>query len=41
MTWVVVSYLVYTLLAADTGLINSVLKTLGMKPINWYQEQKY
>lgn len=41
MSWVVVSYLVYTLLAADTGLINSVLKTLGMKPINWYQEQKY
>ena len=41
MSWVVVSYLVYTLLAADTGLINSVLKTLGLKSINWYQEQKY
>ena len=26
-----VSYLVYTLLAADTGLVNSVLKSLGMK----------
>ena len=41
MSWVVVSYLVYTLLAADTGLVNSVLKSLGMKSINWYQEQKY
>lgn len=41
MSWVVVSYLVYTLLAADTGLINSMLKTLGLKSINWYQEQKY
>lgn len=41
MSWVVVSYLVYTLLAADTVLVNSVLKSLGMKSINWYQEQKY
>lgn len=40
-SWVVVSYLVYAFLSADTGLINSVLEKLGMHSINWYQEKKY
>lgn len=42
MSMVVVSYLVYAFLANETGLINnSVLKTLGKNPVNWYQEAKY
>jgi putative aldouronate transport system permease protein len=42
MSWVVVSYLSYALLANDTGLINnSILKALGMETVNWYMEKKY
>ncbi len=40
-SWVVVSYLVYAFLSSDTGLINSILKSLGMNTINWYQEKSY
>jgi putative aldouronate transport system permease protein len=42
MSWVVISYLVYAFLSAETGLINnSILEPIGMKNINWYQEKKY
>lgn len=40
-SWVVVSYLVYALLSSDTGLINSLLKSLGLNTVNWYQEKSY
>ena len=40
-SWVVVSYLVYSYLSSDTGLVNSVLKSLGMNTINWYQQKAY
>ncbi|HJD46690.1 MAG TPA: ABC transporter permease subunit [Candidatus Mediterraneibacter norfolkensis] len=40
--WVIVSYLVYAFLSADTGLINkSILEPLGLHPINWYSDTKY
>ncbi|MGI6334720.1 MAG: ABC transporter permease [Saccharofermentanales bacterium] len=39
---VVVAYIVYAALAADTGFVNqSILKPLGIKPINWYIEPQY
>ena len=41
MSWVVVSYLSYTFLSADTGLLNSVLQALGHEKINWYASEKY
>ena len=41
MSWVVVSYLVYALLANDTGMINSLLKGMGKPPVNWYQTKAY
>lgn len=41
MSWVVVSYLVYTFLSADTGLVNTLFKSVGLPTINWYQESKY
>lgn len=41
LSWVVVSYLLYAFLAADTGLLNHVLTTLGLPTINWYMESKY
>lgn len=41
-SWVIVSYLVYAFLGADTGLFNnSILKPLGASAINWYSETKY
>lgn len=42
MSWVIVSYLVYAVLSAETGLLNnSLLKPLGMNPVSWYNEPKY
>lgn len=39
---VVVSYLVYAFLSAESGFLNNgLLKSLGMAPINWYGEKKY
>ena len=40
-SWVLASYLSYAFLAQDVGIINSVLKSLGGQPINFYQETKY
>ncbi|MDO5423334.1 MAG: ABC transporter permease subunit [Eubacteriales bacterium] len=42
MSWVIVSYLAYTFLSAETGMINkSILGPLGLEEVNWYQEKKY
>lgn len=41
MSMVVVAYLVFAYLSPTTGLINSVIKSLGGDAINWYQESKY
>lgn len=42
MSWVIISYLAYTFLSAETGMINkSILEPLGREGINWYQEKKY
>lgn len=39
---VVVSYLVYAFLSADTGFINnSIVKPIGLEPVNWYSSPKY
>ena len=41
-SWVIASYLVYAVLANDTGLINnSIFSALGAKPVNWYMKPKY
>jgi putative aldouronate transport system permease protein len=36
-SWVVVSYFVYALLAAENGVVNSVLKSLGVSTSSWYR----
>lgn len=42
MSMVIVSYLVFAFLSGETGFINnSILKPLGLQPINFYQEPKY
>lgn len=39
MSWVVVGYLAYAFMSGETGLINnSILKPLGLQPINFYQD---
>lgn len=40
-SWVIISYLVFGFLSADTGFINnSILGVLNMDPISWYNEPK-
>ncbi|NLV35341.1 MAG: sugar ABC transporter permease [Clostridiaceae bacterium] len=42
LSWIVVSYLAYSLLSIENGLINtSILKPLGVAPVEWYSEPKY
>ena len=38
---VVIAYIVYALLSYDSGLINSVIRSFGGKPILWYNTPKY
>ena len=41
MSMVVVSYLAYAFLGDQTGIINSMLKTIGLKPIRFYATKAY
>ena len=38
LSWVVVAYILYSLLSAQYGLINKGLKAFGADPVNWYTE---
>lgn len=42
MSWVVVSYLAFAFLSNETGFVNnSILESLGVSKINFYQEPKF
>lgn len=41
LSWVAVSYIVYALLAPETGQLNLIIRFLGGKEISWYQEPKW
>lgn len=41
LSWVIVSFFVYAFLSPDKGLINQLLKSLGMDTINWYSDKTY
>ena len=42
LSWIVVSYLAYSMLAIENGFINkSILAPLGVAPVEWYSEPKY
>lgn len=42
MSMVIVSYIVFALLSAESGVINnSLLKAMGREPVLWYMEPKY
>ncbi|MDO5425410.1 MAG: ABC transporter permease subunit [Eubacteriales bacterium] len=41
-SWVIISYLVFAFLSAESGFINNaILKALGKEGISWYSEAKY
>ncbi len=41
LSWVIVSYFVFSFLSADKGMVNSVLGMFGVEPVNWYSEPGY
>ncbi len=42
LSWIIVSYLAYSLLSIENGYINkSILAPLGIAPVEWYGEPKY
>jgi putative aldouronate transport system permease protein len=40
-SWVVVSYFVYAILATDNGLLNISLRNLGFEGVSWYTSANY
>lgn len=38
LSWVVVSYMLYSLFSSDYGLVNHILKSIGLGTINWYSK---
>ena len=41
LSWVVVSYFVFSFLSYDKGIFNQLLIKFGGQPIQWYMETKY
>jgi putative aldouronate transport system permease protein len=41
LSWVVVGYLTYGFLNRDLGVANSILRALGVTPIDWYSDRVY
>jgi putative aldouronate transport system permease protein len=40
-SWVVVSYFVYSFLATENGLINGMLRSMGLQPVSWYTSPQF
>ncbi|KRG15246.1 ABC transporter permease [Lederbergia galactosidilytica] len=41
LSWVIVSYFVFTFLSPDQGLLNNILGWFNIEPISWYSDPKY
>ena len=41
LSWVIVSYLLYSFLNPTYGFINTTLKSMGLGTVSWYQDQKF
>ncbi|MGL5650465.1 MAG: ABC transporter permease [Paraclostridium sp.] len=41
LSWVIVSYFVFSFLSTDKGMVNSILSTFGVEPVAWYSEPKH
>lgn len=39
-SWIVVSYLAYAMLSSDYGMVNQILRSLGVAPVQWYSAPK-
>ncbi|MFU0828438.1 MAG: putative aldouronate transport system permease protein [Lachnoclostridium sp.] len=35
-SWIMVSYILINLFSTQYGIVNSILKSLGLEPVNWY-----
>jgi putative aldouronate transport system permease protein len=40
-SWVIVGYFSFAMLNADSGLVNNVLRSLGMQEVAWYSSPQY
>ncbi|MEG0284829.1 MULTISPECIES: sugar ABC transporter permease [Vagococcus] len=41
LSWVIISYFVYSFLSPEKGLFNAMILSNGGEPISWYNEPKY
>ncbi len=41
LSWVVVGFVFYAFFSVDSGILNNIIKSIGLEPINWYSEPKY
>ncbi|RKP54402.1 sugar ABC transporter permease [Cohnella endophytica] len=41
LSWVVGGYLLFSFLSIDKGILNNLLSSWGIEPIQWYSEPKY
>ena len=42
LSWIIVSYLAYSLFSIENGFINkTIIAALGMEPVKWYFEPKH
>ncbi|EMX5404997.1 sugar ABC transporter permease [Listeria innocua] len=41
LSWVVVSYFLFSFLSEDSGLMNNILLAFGQDPVSWYNDPKY
>ncbi|CAM3957098.1 ABC transporter permease [Saccharibacillus endophyticus] len=41
LSWVIVSYILYSLLSTDYGIVNQMLAKLNLNPVNWYASPQY
>ncbi|WHZ58760.1 ABC transporter permease [Metabacillus hrfriensis] len=41
LSWVVISYFVFTFLSVDRGLLNKIFEWFGLEAVSWYSETEY
>lgn len=41
LSWVVVGAIIYGFFSSDVGVVNHMLRQLGLQPVKWYAEPKY
>lgn len=41
LSWVIISYVIYSLFGTNFGIINKTLVSIGLDPVNWYSSPQY